>query len=64
LLAFLPAALIGALFIGPIKHLFCNPEVVAMALIVGGLIILWVEGRDTVPHDRLIARGLTANCIS
>jgi undecaprenyl-diphosphatase len=50
LLAFLPAAFIGALFIGPIKHLFFNPGVVATALIVGGLIILWVEGRDTVPH--------------
>lgn len=50
LLAFLPAAVIGALFIGPIKHLFFNPGVVATALIVGGLIILWVEGRETVPH--------------
>ncbi|TJZ68376.1 undecaprenyl-diphosphate phosphatase [Chitiniphilus eburneus] len=50
LLAFLPAAMIGALFIGPIKHLFFNPAVVATALIVGGLIILWVERRDTVPR--------------
>jgi undecaprenyl-diphosphatase len=50
LLAFLPAAIIGALFIGPIKHLFFNPEVVATTLIVGGFIILWVEGRNTVPH--------------
>lgn len=54
LLAFLPAAVIGALFIGPIKQLFFNPGVVATALIVGGLIILWVEGRDTVPHIHAI----------
>jgi undecaprenyl-diphosphatase len=50
LLAFLPAAVIGALFIGPIKHLFFNPGVVAAALVIGGLIILWVEGRGTIAH--------------
>ncbi|MGH8783847.1 MAG: undecaprenyl-diphosphate phosphatase [Cupriavidus necator] len=49
LLAFLPAAIIGAAFIGPIKQLLFNPAVVATALIVGGLIILWVEGRNTPP---------------
>ena len=54
LLAFLPAAFIGALFIGPIKHLFFHPGVVAAALITGGFIILWVEGRDKTPHVHTI----------
>ncbi len=49
LLAFLPAAIIGALLIGPIKHFLFHPAVVAAALIIGGLIILWVEGRNIPP---------------
>jgi undecaprenyl-diphosphatase len=53
LLAFIPAALIGGVFVGPIKHLLFTPTVVASALVFGGLIILWVEGRTTIPtiHD-------------
>jgi len=47
-IAFLPAAVIGLLFIKTIKaHLF-QPITVAIAFIVGGLIIFWVEGRR---HD-------------
>lgn len=49
-LAFLPAAVIGALFIGPIKQLLFNPLVVATALIIGGLIILWVENQSAEPN--------------
>jgi undecaprenyl-diphosphatase len=54
LLAFLPAAVIGALFAGPIKHLLFSPEVVAGALIVGGVIILWVERRTAAPSTHEI----------
>ena len=44
-IAFLPAAVIGLLFIKTIKaHLF-QPFTVAIAFIVGGLIIFWVEKR-------------------
>src|SRR5690606_38569497 len=43
--AFLPAAVIGALAIGFIKTLFHNPAVFVFTLIVGGLIMLWVERR-------------------
>jgi undecaprenyl-diphosphatase len=44
-IAFLPAAIIGLLFIKAIKaHLF-QPFTVAIAFIVGGLVILWVEKR-------------------
>lgn len=48
LIAFLPAAIIGALFIKVIKGVLYFPGVVAVSLIVGGLIMLWVERR--VPH--------------
>ena len=44
-IAFLPAAITGLLFIKAIKaHLF-QPFTVAIAFIVGGLIIFWVEKR-------------------
>lgn len=43
IVAFLPAAVIGVLVAGFIKsHLF-NPVTVAAALVVGGLLILWIE---------------------
>jgi undecaprenyl-diphosphatase len=45
-IAFLPAALLGFLFIKTIKlHLF-NPMAVACAFVVGGFVILWAEKRD------------------
>lgn len=46
LLAFLPAAVFGVLLSDTItRHLF-NPPMVAMALVVGGIAILWVELRE------------------
>lgn len=45
LVAFLPAAVIGLLFIKTIKYYLFNPLSVAVMLIVGGLIILWAERR-------------------
>ncbi|MDZ7901621.1 MAG: undecaprenyl-diphosphate phosphatase [Rheinheimera sp.] len=39
--AFLPAAIIGLLFIKIIKLYLFNPLTVAIMLIIGGLIILW-----------------------
>jgi undecaprenyl-diphosphatase len=49
LIAFLPAAVLGVLFGSAIKaHLF-RPVPVAIAFVVGGLVILWVErGRPAV----------------
>ena len=48
LLAFLPAAILGLLFSKAIKgHLFA-PVPVALAFVVGALIILWVERRQRV----------------
>lgn len=43
IIAFLPAAVIGALTIKYIKMLFHNPGVFVVTLILGGLIMLWVE---------------------
>ena len=43
IVAFLPAAIIGAIFISSIKALFFHPGVVVVTLVIGGLIMLWVE---------------------
>jgi undecaprenyl-diphosphatase len=45
LIAFLPSAIIGLLFIKVIKALFFHPGVVVVTLVLGGLIMLWVERR-------------------
>lgn len=45
-IAFLPAAFLGLLFASKIKEFLFYPVPVAIALIVGGLIIMWVEGRN------------------
>ena len=50
LVAFLPAAILGVLFIKSIKaHLF-NPFAVAVAFIIGALVIFWVEARKATPR--------------
>jgi undecaprenyl-diphosphatase len=46
IVAFLPAAVLGLLFSKMIKQFLFAPVPVAMAFIVGGLIILWVENRN------------------
>ncbi|QDL99922.1 undecaprenyl-diphosphate phosphatase [Rhodopseudomonas palustris] len=53
LLAFLPAAVIGAAAGGYIKHFLFNPWVVCFSLIVGGAILLWVDQLELKPryHD-------------
>ncbi|AXT48143.1 undecaprenyl-diphosphate phosphatase [Chromobacterium rhizoryzae] len=50
LVAFLPAAVIGFFAIKAIKHYLFNPLTVALALVVGGIIILLVERRQRVPR--------------
>ena len=45
LVAFLPVAVLGLLFGKAIKEVLFKPVPVAMAFIVGGLIILWAERR-------------------
>lgn len=55
LVAFLPAAVIGAIFIKAIKNLFYHPAVIGVTLVLGGLIMLYVERKahntpSTAPH--------------
>jgi undecaprenyl-diphosphatase len=45
-IAFLPAALLGFLFNKKIKAVLFAPVPVALAFIIGGIIILWVERRN------------------
>ncbi len=47
MIAFLPAAVIGALAISYIKMLFNHPSVFVVTLVLGGIIMLWVERK---PH--------------
>lgn len=49
-IGFLPAAVLGVLFYSAIKAYLFNPLTVATALIVGGLIILYVERRAYHPR--------------
>jgi undecaprenyl-diphosphatase len=53
LLAFLPAAVIGALLHGFIKTVLFNPWIVCISLIIGGLVLVWVDTLDLKPryHD-------------
>jgi undecaprenyl-diphosphatase len=46
LVAFVPAAIIGVIFIKAIKTLFYAPAVVAFTLVLGGFIMLYVERRS------------------
>ncbi len=49
--AFVPAVVLGLLFGGLIQAYLFTPEVVAVALIVGGVIIIWAERRTA--HVRI-----------
>lgn len=46
IVAFLPAAILGFLFLKQIKAYLFNPFVVASAFIIGGFLILWAERRE------------------
>jgi len=50
IVAFLPAAILGFLFLKQIKSYLFNPIVVASAFIIGGFLILWAERRQHVIH--------------
>jgi len=45
-IAFLPAAVLGVLFIKAIKSVLFAPVPVALAFIIGAFVILWVEKRE------------------
>ncbi len=52
LVAFLPAAVIGAIMHGAIKLLFDFPIVICIALILGGIVLLWVDRLELKPVYR------------
>ena len=58
--AFLPAAVLGVLFGRHIKAVLFKPVPVALAFIVGGLVILWVERRRHRPPRIDSVDALTA----
>jgi undecaprenyl-diphosphatase len=51
--AFAPAVVLGLLFGDTIKHYLFNPVSVAVALVVGGLVILWAERGRRNPAPRV-----------
>lgn len=53
-LAFLPAAILGVLFHDTIKHVLFSPLTVAVALIVGGFAILFIERYKPQPDTPTI----------
>jgi len=72
LIAFLPAAVIGALAFGFIKSVLFNPWVVCFSLIAGGAVLIWIDQLDLKPryHDATRLPLLTylwigfAQCVS
>jgi undecaprenyl-diphosphatase len=50
LIAFLPAVALGVLFADLIHHYLFNAITVALALVVGGVIMLWAERRQHLVH--------------
>lgn len=54
IVGFLPAAVLGLLFHSTIKALLFNPLTVATALIVGGLLILYLEKRAYHPRIQAV----------
>ena len=58
LIAFFPAVIIGVLAVDFIKQVLFSPLVVAVALIVGGFIIFWVEAKQ-FEHKTIEATKIT-----
>ena len=63
LIAFLPAAVIGALPYDFIKTVLFNAWIVCVMLLIGGVVLLWVDRLDLKPryHDATRSR---CRCIS
>lgn len=54
IIAFLPSAILGFLFLKQIKALLFNPIVVASAFIIGGILIIWAERRQHSVHAETV----------
>lgn len=62
-LGFLPAAIMGVLFIKAVEAALESPTTVAVSLIVGGFAILWIERRMTVPRVFSVEALTTRNSL-
>ena len=54
LIAFLPAVILGVLFADKIHQYLFNPITVAIALVVGGIVMLWAERREHAVHAETV----------
>ncbi len=54
LIAFFPAVVLGVIFADLIHHYLFNPITVALALVIGGVIMLWAEKRQHVVHAETV----------
>lgn len=68
LVAALPASVFGSVLIGSIKAYLFNPLTVAIALLIGGLIIIWAERREHSVHvgrieEMTVLDALKVGCI-
>lgn len=61
--AFVPAAILGKLFGADIKEFLFKPVPVALAFIVGGVIILWAEKRQHSEHVETVDDMSVADAI-
>lgn len=59
IIAFIPAAALGFLFNDQITAVLFRPIVVAISLIVGGIIFLWVERRPSIDSRTLSLESMT-----
>jgi undecaprenyl-diphosphatase len=63
LIAFLPAAIIGATAYKLIKDVLFNPWIVCVALIIGGGILFWVDRLDLKPRYHEATRFTLPMCL-
>src|ERR1700728_4590855 len=63
LIAFLPAAIIGATAYKFIKDVLFNPWIVCVALIIGGGILFWVDRLDLKPRYHEATRFTLPMCL-
>ncbi|MBO0753688.1 MAG: undecaprenyl-diphosphate phosphatase, partial [Bradyrhizobiaceae bacterium] len=52
LVAFLPAAVVGASLHGFIKNVLFNPWIVCVSLVIGGAVLLYIDSLDLQPRYR------------
>ena len=59
IIAFIPAGVVGLIFADKIDELLFRPIVVAISLIIGGIIFLWVERRPQVKPTAVTLESIT-----